>query len=122
MTLKLECEIWLDESGRALDARCVRVIQAVERTGSMQKAAAELRVSGCWAWRMVNLSEQRLGFPLLERRTGGGQERGCSLTARCESLLVRYAAAQVEVEALLTDMTTRHFSGQWLFEDEARLD
>ena len=108
--MKLECEIWLEEGGRALDTSCARIIQAVETTGSMQKAAAQLRVSCCWAWGVVNLSDQRLGFPLLERRTGGGQGGGSRLTPRGAELLARFSAAQAEVEAFLADVTARHFS------------
>ncbi len=69
--LKLECAIWLADSEPVFDLRCARVLEAVERTGSVHQAAAELRMSNSWAWQLVVTAEKKLGFSLLVRATGG---------------------------------------------------
>lgn len=87
--MKLECEIWLTETRRAFDPACVRILQAVERTGSLHKATAGLRMANSSAWLIINAADQELGFPLLERTVGGRRGGGSALTPEGRKLLRR---------------------------------
>ena len=48
-----------------------RLLRGIERTGSLQAAAAEMGMSYSKAWRILHTAERELGFLLVHRRAGG---------------------------------------------------
>ncbi|HEY5528771.1 MAG TPA: LysR family transcriptional regulator [Thermoleophilia bacterium] len=111
--MKLAYKIWLDYNGRAFGSGPARLLDGVERTGSLRKAAAELGMSYNKAWRILHAAEQRLGFPVLERSVGGTLGGGSALTPRGLDLVTRYRALQSEAEVVLREVFDRHF-GDWV--------
>jgi molybdate transport system regulatory protein len=107
--LRLECELWLADTKPVFDARCARVLEAVEQSGSVHRAAAEFRMSSSWAWRLVNSAEQRLGFALLNRSAGGKRGGGSALTPEGRELLRQYRAALADIEEFLPKVFERYF-------------
>jgi len=88
------------------------LLDGVERTGSLRKAAQDLGMSYNKAWRILHAAEQRLGFPLLDRSIGGITGGGSRLTPEGEDLLRRYRALAEEVSEVLEAAFVRHF-GDW---------
>jgi molybdate transport system regulatory protein len=108
--MRLAYKIWLEYRGRAFGEGPARLLDGVERTGSLRKAASELGMSYNKAWRILRAAEQRLGFPLLDRRVGGSLGGGSHLTPHAKDLLARYRAVAVEADVVLGAVFERHFA------------
>ena len=102
--------LWLDAGGRVFGEGPAALLDLVESEGSLRKAAAHLGMSYNKAWRTLNASEQRLGFPLLERNETGGTGGGSRLSSPAKELLGRYHAYHSEAEQDLSRLFEKHFS------------
>jgi molybdate transport system regulatory protein len=108
--MRLKHKVWLDFNGRAFGDGPARLLDGVERTGSLRKAAVELGMSYNKAWRILHAAEQRLGFPLLDRSVGGSLGGGSQLTPQSRDLVKRYRALIADVDVTLEAVFQRHFS------------
>lgn len=108
--MRLMYKIWLDYRGRAFGDGPARLLDGVEQSGSLRKAALELGMSYNKAWRILHAAEQRLGFPLLDRSVGGSLGGGSHLTREAQDLLNRYRALAAEADKVLEDVFQRHFA------------
>ena len=108
--MRLAYKIWLDHRGRAFGDGPARLLNGVERSGSLSKAALELGMSYNKAWRILHAAEQRLGFSLLDRRVGGSLGGGSHLTPQARDLMTRYRALGTEVDEALETLFQRHFA------------
>ncbi len=110
MNFQLSCKIWLECRGEKVfgDGPC-DILNRVERTGSLRSAAKEIRMSYSQAWRLINLLEQRLGFPLLNKITGGSSGGGSELTSKGRELVARFAPFQEEARQALQHLFEKHF-------------
>ena len=108
--MRLEYKIWLDYRGRAFGDGPARLLDGVERAGSLRKAASDLGMSYNKAWRILHAAEQRLGFPLLDRSVGGSLGGGSHLTPQAKDLLSRYRGLAVTAAEALEAAFQRHFS------------
>jgi molybdate transport system regulatory protein len=70
-----------------------RMLEAVQRLGSLQAAAQELKMSYRAIWARISASEKRLGRPLLIR-----DPRGSRLTPLGETLLKQFQRLLKTVE------------------------
>lgn len=107
--MKIMYKVWLDCDGKAFGEGPDKLLQSVAVTGSLHKAAAELKMSYRKAWLMLRAMEQRLGFPLLERKVGGVSGGGSHLTPEARDLMKRYEAFRLEVENTLQHVYVKHF-------------
>ncbi len=69
-----------------------RLLEGVDRLGSLSAVAREMGMSYSKANRVVKNAEQACGFPLLARRIGGADGGSSELTPRGADLLARYRA------------------------------
>lgn len=67
-----------------------RLLHLVEITGSLQKAAAEMKISYSKAWKMTREAEREAGFSLLERHVGGSGGGSSQLTTKGREFVERY--------------------------------
>jgi molybdate transport system regulatory protein len=108
--MRLMYKLWLDYRGRAFGDGPARLLDGVQQSGSLRKAAQDLGMSYNKAWRILHAAEQRLGFPLLDRSVGGSLGGGSQLTPEAQDLLKRYRALAAEVATALEAAFDRHFS------------
>ncbi len=85
----------MDVGGERLGA----LLRAVASLGSINRAAAQLKVSYRHAWGLIKQAEEQLGAPLLEKRVGGAAGGGAALTPAGRDLLARFD----QVRTLLAD-------------------
>ena len=85
------------------------LLAGVRQNGSLRRTAAEMDMSYNKAWHILRESEERLGTPLLERRTGGAHGGGSCLTAAGEDMLRRYDDFAREGQRLLDELAARCF-------------
>ncbi len=77
------------------------ILEAVHRSGSLNRASSDLRISYRHAWGLVGQAEKLIGRPLLVRRTGGAGGGGAELSPAGLSLLevIRRRQAAIEHQA-----------------------
>uniref|UniRef100_A0A832A8L1 LysR family transcriptional regulator n=1 Tax=Desulfacinum infernum TaxID=35837 RepID=A0A832A8L1_9BACT len=90
--LLVHCKVWVeDETGELIfGAGRLRILEAVERSGSIVRAAKELGMSYSAVWGKIHATEQRLGRPILEKKIGGPKGGGSALTPFAKQLLERF--------------------------------
>jgi molybdate transport system regulatory protein len=109
--MKLSYKLWLDyRRGRAFGDGPARLMDGVEKAGSLRKAAADLGMSYNKAWRILHAAEERLGFALLDRSVGGSLGGGSQLTPQARDLMKRYRAFMADADQALDEVFKRHFA------------
>ena len=69
-----------------------RLLVLVESTGSLSRAAAEMGMAYSKAWQSVHQAEEAVGFPLLDRQTGGKGGGGSTLSPQGKWLVKAFGA------------------------------
>lgn len=89
--LEPRSKLWIERGGKvALSDWRVSLLEAVDRTGSLTKAADELGVPYRSAWQRLKESEERLGIRLVDTQSGGVDGGGSALTEAARDLVRRY--------------------------------
>jgi molybdate transport system regulatory protein len=90
--MKVRTKVWIDAdhdkvifgSGR------VRMLEAIDRLGSMNKAAKALKMSYRALWGRIKSTENRIGAKMIITRPGGGKGSGSILTPMGKQFLRNY--------------------------------
>ncbi len=102
--------IWIEANDRViLSGWRVRLLEAIEATGSISAAAERLEVQYRLAWERLEEMEEGLGLRLIERHVGGARGGGASLTPTGRDLVARFNAFARAVEAALEAEFAHHF-------------
>lgn len=109
---RFRLEFWCEQP--LFDEDMIRFLELVDACGSMQHACKGMHISYTTAWRRIVAAEQKLGFPLLERESGGAQGGGSRLTDQGRELLHRCKAMQEELQTCCQRIFETHFSGYTL--------
>jgi molybdate transport system regulatory protein len=102
-TLRLTLRVDLG-SDRLLGPGKIRLLEAIEKTGSISQAGRMLGMSYRKAWWLVDDMNSYFCDPVIEARRGGSNGGGATLTHFGHRLVVRYRT--IETEALAA--TRRH--------------
>ncbi len=78
-----------------LDSKFAKVLEEIERKGSLLAAARSQGVSYSWVWSRINKVEELLGKEIIEVRRGGSKGGGAVLTELGRSILSIYKEALV---------------------------
>jgi molybdate transport system regulatory protein len=93
-------------SGRALGPGKVRLLEAIEKTGSISQAGRALGMSYRRAWLLVDDMNHCFRDAVISAQPGGAHGGGATLTPFGQKLVERYRA--IETEAL--DATRKHLN------------
>jgi molybdate transport system regulatory protein len=102
-------KIWIEDSeGKVIfGLGRFRILEAIQRLGSMQAAAKELHMSYRAVWMRVRSSERRMGKELIVR-----DGKGSCLTPFAESLMKQYrrllSLVQTETDEVYESLITDH--------------
>jgi molybdate transport system regulatory protein len=96
------------EGAEALGPGKIRLLELIEKEGSIRAAAAAMNMSYRHAWLLLQAVEDTFGAPVLATSTGGARGGGARLTEFGHTLVARYRtiestasrAAAVELEEL----------------------
>ena len=108
-TMKLAYKVWLDNDGKAFGEGPYALLAHVRESGSLHQAAAQMGMSYRKAWLTIRASEQRLGFPLLERTVGGVSGGGSHITPAGHAFIKKYELFRKEVSRALETVYQKHF-------------
>jgi molybdate transport system regulatory protein len=103
--MRFKIKFWLEsDSGNfLLGPGTLRLLVAVAEQGSLKAGAGAIGLSYRAAWDRLKKAEEGLGFPLLERHSGGEGGGGSTLTSGAMELVERYRrfvqGVQGELEA-----------------------
>lgn len=76
----------------------LRILKAIQRSGSIHAAAKELKIGYRAVWARIQATESRLGEKLLEKTKGGATGGGSRLTPLAESIIEQFDRIQQEIE------------------------
>jgi molybdate transport system regulatory protein len=77
----------------------LKILETIERMGSIQSAAKALKMSYRAVWGKVRATEERLGEPLLIRSIGGNAGGGSQLTPFAKHLIGLFSRLDNDVAA-----------------------
>ena len=86
------------DDGSGLGPGKVQLLERVEATGSIRKAAAELGMSYRKAWLLLQALKETFGTPLVQTASGGRSGGGTRLTRAGHGVVARYRRLQQAVE------------------------
>jgi len=100
--MDLKAKVWLERRGRfVVGDGGVRLLEMVERTGSIQEAARRLGWSYRHTWGYLKNLEEAGGRPFVARRRGGASGGGAELTPAGRDFVRRYRAFRGALDRLL---------------------
>lgn len=102
--------LWLEIDGQVvLSLWRMRLLRAVEETGSITAAAEALDVPYRVAWQKIHEMEERLHEKLVETQVGGAQGGGARLTAAGEKYLDQFDRFAHDLERFVVDSFEANF-------------
>jgi molybdate transport system regulatory protein len=89
--LSPRCKIWFERDNKVVlsDWR-IELLERIEETGSLAKAAKRLNVPYRTAWYKLKEMEERLGIKLLLTQSGGTAGGGSHLTTESRQIIRRF--------------------------------
>ena len=125
--MELRFKIWLAEDTDAggegyLGEGRFRLLYAIDRAGSLRKAAAQLGISYRKAWGDIRTAEAHLGFELVRRRRGGSSGGSSALTEQARQLLQAFEEVKTNIQTVATQELEKYIEPIFLNhkEHEAR--
>src|SRR5579872_524589 len=104
-SLAVEGGLWLGRKGHDfLSVRRIELLESIERTGSITRAAKQVGLSYKAAWDAIEAMSNLADRPLLVRTTGGRHGGGTRLTERGRELVRLYRLMESGYRQLLTQM------------------
>ena len=100
----LKVKLYLEDSQeKFMGIGVLWLLQKIEECGSLRAAALDLGISYSKAFKMIENLEASLGQPVLERKRGGSNRIGASLTPFGLQFVALYDNFQKQCKALLKE-------------------
>ncbi len=108
---KLNCslKIRLAKDGVFFGPGVLDLLRLTEKYESLNAAAKSMNLSYSKAYKMINGTEDALGFKLLDRKIGGANGGGSTLTPECSEFLNIYEQFSQELESTSEEMFNTYF-------------
>ncbi len=115
LPLTPHANLWIEHDGEVvLSSWRVRLLEAIEATGSISAAAERMQVQYRRAWERLEEMERGLGVPLIERHAGGLGGGGARLTDAGRKYVARFNVFAQGVETLIAHQFDRAFPSEEL--------
>lgn len=110
--VSVRSKVWLqDDSGRVIfGLGRMRILEAIEETGSLNGAAKKLKMSYRGVWGKIKVTEEALGKPLLLKSVGGTSGGGSQLTDYAREIMQRYYKLKAYVDEKADTLFAREFN------------
>ncbi len=96
--MEIKAKFWIENGGEVvLGGGKTALLLAVDRLGSIQRAADEFGMSYRHAWGAIRRIEKRAGFKIVDTKLGGKEGGGARLTQRGKAFVD-------SVDSLLSDL------------------
>lgn len=94
---------------KAFGPGIAQLLELTDDTHSLNKAAAMMGMAYSKAWKILNESEDALGFKLLERHAGGSGGGGAVLTPEGRKILEAYTSFREEADGAVRVLYEKYF-------------
>ncbi len=88
----------IDFDTKVFDDRLSLLLTMIHETKSVKQACMRVSISVGKAWAYINLLEEKLQYPVVERRQGGSRGGGTDLTEEGKKYLEKYLQLQKNVQ------------------------
>jgi molybdate transport system regulatory protein len=104
--LQVKSKVWLeDQQGRIVfGLGRMRILRAIDKCGSLNTAAKDLKMSYRAVWGKIKITEEALGKPLLVKSHGGCAGGGSTLTPYARTLMERYLVLSRIIDTQADDL------------------
>lgn len=108
--MEIKSKLWIEVGGKPVFGRGRRFLfEAIDRYGSINRAAKEINISYRKAWGYIKAMEERLGIKLIERQTGGKNGGGAVLTQEAREFLKKYKAMETGIVEIVDERFKKYF-------------
>lgn len=110
----IRSKVWLeDDNGNVIfGLGRLRILDAIDRCGSLNAAAKELKMSYRGLWGKIKATEEGLGAPLLTRSAGGTKGGGSNLTPLARKLIDEFRVMHKHINSEADDFFENVFSSR----------
>jgi len=109
--VEIKAKFWIENRGEVvLGGGKAALLLAVDRLGSIQRAADEFGMSYRHAWGAIKKIEQRAGFKILDRKPGRN-DGGAQLTQKGREFIGKVDSLLDELQTLVEKRFSREFHG-----------
>ena len=88
--MSTEVKLWLKSENSTFDAKRIKLLEKIDETGSMSKAAKEVGISYKAAWDAIDKMNNLADEPLVMKVAGGRKGGGSTLTPYARELIVAF--------------------------------
>jgi molybdate transport system regulatory protein len=100
--MDIRSKLWIEVGGEPVFGRGrLFLLEAIDRYGSMNRAAREINISYRKAWSYITAMEERMGIDLVRRQKGGKNGGGTELTDEARTFLKKYAELDNEIQRVV---------------------
>ena len=86
--LKVCSKIWFQVGNQRIFGMGLgKLLENIERTGTLQQAAIDSRMSYRYAWKLIQTAQNRLGKTLVDKHPGGKSGGGSALSPAARNIL-----------------------------------
>ena len=108
--MEIKSKIWIESEGKPVFGAGRRsLLEAIDNYGSINQAAKEINISYRKAWGYIKAMEERLGFKLIERQTGGKNGGGAALTEEAKKFLKKYETFEMGIREFVDERFRKIF-------------
>jgi molybdate transport system regulatory protein len=113
--MEIKSKLWIESKGKPVFGRGRRfLLEAINKHGSINQAAKEISISYRKAWGYIKAMEERLGFKLIDRQTGGKNGGGATLTPEAKMFLKKYAELEMGIREIVDERFRKIFKDKRL--------
>ena len=110
--MQVRSKLWIEINGEPVFGRGRRfLLEAIDRYGSINRAAKEINISYRKAWSYISAMEARLGIMLVERQAGGRNGGGTVLTEDGRDFISRYSSMEEGIREIVDEKFSKAFDG-----------
>jgi len=108
--LQPRIKVWLEKDGGAgfCQGMCA-ILQAIQLTGSIKHAAAQMGKSYRHIWGRIKAAERLLGKQLVETHVGGKDAQRSLLTSDAQDIVREFLAMRDRISQVLEEEFARRF-------------
>src|SRR4030042_2235266 len=100
--MKIKAKFWIENKGEVvLGGGKTVLLLAVDRLGSIQRAAEEVGMSYRHAWGVIKKIEQRAGFKIVETKLGGKDGGGAQLTPKGKAFVEKMGSLLKDLQSIV---------------------
>ena len=106
--MHIRLKVWFEVDGEYVfgDGRA-ELLKFIDQSGSIKKAASDLRMSYRHAWGQIRKMEGRLGTKLVETRVGGKGGGEASLTDVAKEFLSKYEKFRNNLDVFVQEESSK---------------